>query len=96
MALAWKLYFPDCRRMAYSENNATQPSWGLALAELGKIKTPPSSQNRQHFPFWTFPHFGTLILVDFPQYHSLSNKEAVEKGQTETLKQSPYQVLNIA
>ena len=24
-------------RMAYSENNATEPSWGLGLAELGKM-----------------------------------------------------------
>ena len=42
LALAWKLYFFGCRMAggwldgwSDSDNNATQPGWGLGLTELG-------------------------------------------------------------
>ena len=34
--VGWLAGWPD-GRMAYSDNNATQPSWGLGLVELGNI-----------------------------------------------------------
>ena len=37
LALAWKLYFSGwLDGWSDSDNNATQPGWGLGLAELGK------------------------------------------------------------